>query len=245
MAKKGKHNKIILTSQERSFLRDNFESMTNQELADALGLKITRTRHFLYEMGLKRMEKEYWSKEQVEFLKANYKIMGDTEIAEIFEKRWPKNKTWTKKHIDKKRLYLKLKRTPKDLELIKKRNKELGRWALCARKMWDTRGTASLGEVRIWKTSKGGHVKMVKTENGFVDYSREVWKKHHGEIPEGMVVTVKDGDPLNIKIENLDLIDRGELAQINKNGLFGMPPELHTTIKLIRKLKNEIKNEHH
>lgn len=245
MAKKGKYNKITLSPEEEKFLRENYQSMTNRELADALGMKITRTRTFLYEMGLKRMEMEYWTEEQIEFLKANYKRIGDTEMAEIFEKTWPKNKKWSKKHIEKKRRYLKLKRTAKQIEGIKKRAIKAGVYAEVVKKMWQTRGVTPVGEIHVWKRSGGNPLKVIKTEDGFAHLCREVWKKHHGEIPEGMVVTVKDGNTLNLNIDNLELMDRGELAQINKNNLFGMPPEMRTTVKLINKLKKEIKNHEH
>src|SRR5690606_41007373 len=83
MPKLGKYNKIILLPEEKKFLKENYQSMTNRQLADALELSLTKTRHFLYEMGLKRMEMEYWTDEQIDFLKKNYKTIGDTELAEI------------------------------------------------------------------------------------------------------------------------------------------------------------------
>lgn len=48
---------------------------------------------------------------------------------------------------------------------------------------------------------------------------RAVWEEHNGPVPEGMIVTFKDGDRSNCDISNLMLVSRGELAVRNK--LFG------------------------
>lgn len=48
-------------------------------------------------------------------------------------------------------------------------------------------------------------------------YRRYVWEYHNQQdIPNGMVVYAIDGNPLNICIENLTLISRGDLARINR-----------------------------
>src|SRR5690606_17520053 len=211
--KLGKYNKIILLPEEKKFLKENYQSMTNRQLADALELSLTKTRHFLYEMGLKRMEMEYWTDEQIDFLKKNYKTIGDTELAEIFEKKWPKNKKWTKQRMDKKREYLNLKRTPEELKNIKSRNKRLGRWADCASKMWDTIGRPKVGEIRVWLKSNGEPCKYVRLESGFVPYAPWLYEKEFGSIPEGMCVTFKDRDNMNVVPENLELISRAELSE--------------------------------
>src|SRR4051812_34247652 len=36
---------------------------------------------------------------------------------------------------------------------------------------------------------------------------RLVWRKHYGDIPEGMFIHHKDNDPANNRIENLELVD--------------------------------------
>jgi hypothetical protein len=46
--------------------------------------------------------------------------------------------------------------------------------------------------------------------------SRYIWRQHNGAIPEGCVITYKDGDTLNCVIDNLEMITRGENAGRNK-----------------------------
>jgi hypothetical protein len=119
---------IEWTSERIAFLKDNFEKMSNREMAKALGYYIQAVRDQLYSMGLYRMTLEYWTEEQINFLKRNYKKIGDKELAILFNLQWEKEKRWTFKHIEKKRLYLKLKRTPAQLRKIKIRNAKRGCW---------------------------------------------------------------------------------------------------------------------
>ena len=110
--------RMDLTENQVEFIVGNYERMTNSQIAKVLGLKLQYLRNKLYEMDMYRMRLEYWSDEQTTFLKANYKTKGDSELAKIFNDKWPKNKTWTIKHIEKKRRYLKLKRTKSEVNSI-------------------------------------------------------------------------------------------------------------------------------
>jgi hypothetical protein len=119
-------NKVVFTEEQHQFLRDNYKTMTNQQLADALGLKLTRTRQEIYNLGLKRMVLQIWTPEQVEFLKNNYRRIGDKEIASIFNKQHLKNKKWSRSQIQKKLNQMGCKRNKLDLFLIKERNRKNG-----------------------------------------------------------------------------------------------------------------------
>ncbi len=119
-------NSIIWTKNMLAFLKENFNSMTNKQLAKKLKLKLTSVRMKCYSLGLRRIEMEYWTKEQVMVLKRKYKIMGDVEIALLFQRHYPKNKKWTKTHIAKKRKYLSLNRTHKQVQAIMHKNASPG-----------------------------------------------------------------------------------------------------------------------
>jgi len=66
---------------------------------------------------------------------------------------------------------------------------------------------------------------------------RVVWESLHGPIPDGHVVSFKDGDKLNCHPKNLQLLSRGELGLLNKNGYSTMPLELRpamvSTVRLL------------
>lgn len=118
----------MFSKKDIKFIRDNFQSMTNQQIADALGLKKTKVRMKAYELGLQRIKLEYWPVEAVDYLISNYKIMGNVEIVEYFNSMFPKSKGWTTSHIDKKLEQLHLKRNKRDWYSIIERNRLQGRY---------------------------------------------------------------------------------------------------------------------
>lgn len=55
------------------------------------------------------------------------------------------------------------------------------------------------------------------SEGEWEQYSRHQYKKHHGPIPDGMMVTFRDGNTLNCFPDNLTLISREDNARRNYN----------------------------
>lgn len=235
--------KIKWTDEDINFIKENFDQLTNPELATHLRLRLTSVRTKCHELGLKRMEMEYWTPEQIKFLKSNYKKIGGKELAEIFDIHYYKAKGWTLKHIEKKRMYLGLKRTPKQLQKIKERNRKNGCWAVSHYKRWLGRITPA-GTVKTWRNQYGKPVKVIKTELGFVHYAPYLWMQHNGDIPEGYVIGFKDKNNMNVVIENLICITRQEHAiRHHYIGYDELPEELQTTVLLISKINKKIKNE--
>ncbi len=64
---------------------------------------------------------------------------------------------------------------------------------------------------------------------------RHIWRQHNGEIPDGHIVVFKDGDQSNCDISNLELITLKD--NMRRNTIHRYPEELHTTIRLISKIK--------
>lgn len=126
MATIGKYGKIIFSETDIEFIKENFQNMTNQQIADALGLKQTVVRMKAYELGLKRMTMEYWPDEATQYLKDNFRTKGNREIVRHFKKHFPKDKGWSTNHIDKKLEQLGLKRNKLDWYVIKERNRDNG-----------------------------------------------------------------------------------------------------------------------
>jgi hypothetical protein len=87
-------------------------------------------------------------------------------------------------------------------------------------------------------TTKDQYIKVkVANPNKWKFKHRLVWEQHHGPIPRGMVVSFKDGDKTNCAVGNLELIDRGLLAQYNKQRATELPTELQETGKTLVKLR--------
>jgi hypothetical protein len=204
--------RIEWSAKEIRFIRKNFFQMTNAELAKALKKKRTKVREKCYELGLKRMEMEYWTPEQVQFMKDNYRTMGDTEIASILQERWTKKKGWSKKHVEKKRRYLGIKRTVAEEFQIR-----TGRYD--AKDYKDFNGKMfPQGKKRLW-FQNGKYRWMIKVGNEFVHYHRYKWEKHRGPIPKNKKLHFIDGDTTNCKLSNLVLLTKAALARriSNKN----------------------------
>ncbi len=70
---------------------------------------------------------------------------------------------------------------------------------------------------------------------------RNIWKAEHGDIPNGMNVVFKDGNPLNCVLANLELITNQE--KMARNTIHNQyPGELVKTIQALGVLKRKIKN---
>lgn len=92
-----------------------------------------------------------------------------------------------------------------------------------------------------YRRKNSGGYWMIKTPQGiFRQEHRVLWEKHHGPIPEGIVITFKDGNPDNITIENLkaeNVVDKflrcGHAATL-------YPPEMRKLFYLKGALKRQI-----
>lgn len=88
--------------------------------------------------------------------------------------------------------------------------------------------------------SFNGYIKIKVADTGVtsVDWSYhhvELWKQHHGELPQKHVVIFFDSDKTNFDISNLVCLHRAEVFWLNKNGWSTTPIELrHAMIALAR-----------
>jgi len=201
----------------RKFIKANFKLLTNSQLASQLGIKLSAVRRICHDLGLKRMELEYFTTDQANFLTIRYKKIGDSELAELFQRKWPKKKGWTKKHIEKKRKYLQLKRTRREIKRIQARNTASGRFSQCPVRAWDKRGRAPEGQIRYWKRRDGTEYPVVKVNGGFISWARWIWQSLVGPIPKAHNVVFKDGNPHNLKLDNLLLLSNAQLSQRNSD----------------------------
>lgn len=227
-------NAIEWSPEMVDFLKANHQFLTNSELAARLGLKLTSVRTKCYELGLYKMLMQYWTDEQVQFLIENYKTKGDTELAEMFAARWQKDKGWSKKHIEKKRRYLKLRRTDEEKDAIREGHRQRGVYVEGNRKMWRTRGTRAVGHRAIWEGES-----YTKTECGYVHTRIIEWEKAHGPVPAGKLVCHKDGNKLNCEPENLILLTRQENVIKSRSRLYDGTNL--TTLLLLSRLNRKIK----
>jgi len=69
---------------DKEFLREKFDSMKYQEMADELGVTYHAVESKAHKLGLEKIEQ--WSKNEVEFLRNNWKTLSDHEIAEKLDR---------------------------------------------------------------------------------------------------------------------------------------------------------------
>ena len=77
--------------------------------------------------------------------------------------------------------------------------------------------TKSKGDdISIRIDNRGRKILHIRLGIGKWEYlSRHTWRSFYGEIPDGYCVAHKDGDTMNCRIENLELISRAETARRN------------------------------
>jgi hypothetical protein len=160
-----------------------------------------------------------WTWEMDAYLIDNYEWIGDLYLAEMFEAKFPKGYPWTKKHIEKRRSYLKLIRTTeqeKTLRLIACiYNNRDG-------KAWDKRGRIPEGCVKTWNGRK--YIKV----NGKIElYSRHVTKAKPGEIAR-----LIDGE--------YKIISQATNMVMNHMKALEYPKQIRDTVKTLNQLKKLI-----
>ncbi len=107
---------------------------------------------------------------------------------------------------------------------------------------WQPIGTLSLSDgflrmkVRDDKQSVAG---VGGSSTNWMFVHKMVWEIEHGPVPAGHVVAFKDGDKLNVALENLELLSRRELML--RNSVHHLPKALVEVIQLTGALKRQIR----
>ena len=81
----------LFNSEQEKFILDNYSTMSNEEIARALGQEFKRNQvnSWLLHRGIKRnglgckYKNSIFSKQDIEFIKSNYDTMTSAEIGEI------------------------------------------------------------------------------------------------------------------------------------------------------------------
>lgn len=68
-----------------------------------------------------------------------------------------------------------------------------------------------------------------------------VWEAAHGPLPKGHAIAFKNGDKRDIRLDNLELLTRGQLMA--RNTIHNLPLPLKSTINLLGQLKRRIREK--
>lgn len=92
-----------------------------------------------------------------------------------------------------------------------------------------------VGSERI--DAKDGYVLIKVAEpNKYQMKHRVIWEQAYGPIPKGHNIIFRDGNRLNVCLENLRMVTKQEVLVMNRKGLFNTNPELTDTGHSIAKL---------
>lgn len=88
------------------------------------------------------------------------------------------------------------------------------------------------------RVNRDGHIEIkVEGERQMVLKHRWVWEQHNGKIPDGYVITFRDGNQKNCNIENLMMMSRAELVIYNKQLRKMATSETNETCLILARLK--------
>lgn len=136
----------------------------------------------------------------LEFMAFVYRDIGDKEIVDYLNVFYPRHIPWTKGMVSSAIYRMGLFRTAVELMQIRRRNKRFGSYAQIGKKMWDTRGRSPEGTVQSFSGSW-----FIKVGQKWKGYNAHLWARHHGAIPDGMVVVSNLPRGVCPGIENLSL----------------------------------------
>lgn len=81
----------------------------------------------------------------------------------------------------------------------------------------------TLREIGSERIEKDGYKYRKVGEKQWKQVHRIVWEQHHGPIPKGYNIVMKDGNRLNTDISNLEMVSNAEL--MNRNSYHNRYPE--------------------
>ncbi len=216
---------------EIEFLRQNVNRLSNEEIARKLNRNKVQVVNALRRYGIKRdllVRKRFkaqkkWKHEEWAFVVNNFMILTPREMSKIVNH----SEAAIQQKLNKAGLFLP--QAIREYRFKKAQfNKGLIPWnkGLKGIRM-SPRTEFKKGHVP-WNTKFDGCItirdknrkpyKYIRVSSGkWVLYHRWLWEQHNGPIPQGFMVGFKNGNTLDVRIENLMLISRAENVQRNRN----------------------------
>lgn len=218
-----------ISQAEAQFMRDNWQTMTTLEIAQALGrskatigsyaskvLKLTKSPEALYMARCKGHQslKNAYTEVENQYLRDNWQTMTSQEMADALGR--PKHSV--KVHGRRK---LGLKKNREAIVAISSRP-NTGQF-----KKGDLPGNTVFGDEQVIRI-RHNYKRNIKTKYirlglaKWQSYQHYNWEQANGPVPKGMVLIFVDGDSMNVVLENLKLITMAENA-LRNSGTINLP----------------------
>ena len=119
-----------------------------------------------------------------------------------------------------------------------------GWWPAGCEKGWFKKGQRSWNKCRVgterWTTD--GYLKVKVAQPNVWEFKHILtWERHRGPVPEGCMISFKDGNHANCRISNLMCLKRSEHSCMNHMGLRSSDPKLTEAglnlVRLTQKIK--------
>jgi hypothetical protein len=99
-----------------------------------------------------------------------------------------------------------------------------------------------LGALRV---NTDGYIDMrISFDKGALGWRalhRILWEDAHGAVPKGFAVRFKNGDQLDVELDNLELVSRADLCR--RNSFHHLPAPLKGAIHILGQLKRRIREK--
>lgn len=216
--------KVVWTLQMIEYLKRNYENVRTYDIALKLNISVSSVYNKAFSLGLKK---------SIDFIKENSRENWKNNLKaqqNVYKKgRVPENKG-KKQHE-----YM----SQDSIERTK-----LTRF----KKNHIPHNAKADGDEVIRKDSSGNQYLMIKLpQNRKLVYKHLwVWESANGNVPKGFNVVFKNGNTLDCRLENLEMLSNSEL--MSKNSMQRFPEELRQLIQLKGALKrqiNKIENKNH
>lgn len=95
------------------------------------------------------------------------------------------------------------------------------------------------GCITIRQSKNGRKYKWIRiARTKWIMLHVKIWSDSHGAVPRGKIVVFKNGDTMDLRVENLELISLAE--NIRRNSIQRYPEELRKSMRMLGKLKRVI-----
>lgn len=243
-------NPQIWSEDEVAILKKEYATCFSvQELSEMLGRSIASIRTKAACIGIERINRLVWTNDMDAVIREHYPCKQTSDVADMLR--------LTPKQVLCRAKRLGLHKNPDVIAGIRENgmflkghvpfNKGMKQQEfMTAEQIEKTKATRfvkgqvpmNIKEIGYERVNVDGYVE-VKTEKGFVLKHRMIWEKHNGPIPKGHIVRFKNGNKLDIRIENLELVTCAQ--NMKDNTIHNYPPEIKTAIRSIANINRRIK----
>lgn len=236
------------TEDEKLYIRTHYATKTAKQIAEVLSRNHRSIKRFVKNEGLTGKSRQtVWIGEKLSKLKELYAETTNVELAKIFDV--------SESCIGGAAFKYRLLKSPEHIVRERKGcfpkgnttwNKGMkGQRIAGSEKGWFKKGglphnTKEDGAVSVRYDKNNVPHRFVRIAlRQWIGEHIFVWQNAHGIVPDGGVVRHINGDTLDNRLENLELITKGE--NMARNTIINYPADLQQTIRVLGKLKRKIK----